>query len=82
MPSPFYTIAEHSNIPPSVRIVSFAYTIHRNGDIYPAPEEWKLDRWFDAMEKELVKTQDEALVFLGSSRARMCIMNHIAVYCK
>lgn len=72
------TLAGYDNIPPGVRVQSAAYTLHRNPDVFPEPEEWKPERWLDATPEKMTEMRRWFWAF--GSGGRMCIGLHIAMH--
>ncbi|KAH7161004.1 cytochrome P450 [Dactylonectria macrodidyma] len=67
-------IAGHHVKPGTVVAVS-PYTIHRNKTLYPNPDEFNPDRWFDPAQTENLKRYN--IVF--SQGPRQCLGRHIAI---
>lgn len=74
------TLAGYENIPGGVRVQASTFAIHKNGEVFPEPEEWKPERWVDASKEELVEMRRW---FWGwGSGGRMCIGSNVAVHSK
>lgn len=74
------TLAGYPNIPAGVRVQSSAYTLHRNPEVFPEPEEWRPERWLTDDPKQLAEMRRWFWPF--SSGGRMCIGNNIAMNCE
>lgn len=79
-PSPSCTLAGYDSIPPGVRVQSYAYSLHRNPEVFPDPEEWKPERWLNADPKQLAEMRH--WFWAWGSGGRMCIGSNIAIHCK
>ncbi|THC91717.1 hypothetical protein EYZ11_008820 [Aspergillus tanneri] len=44
-PSPSCSLAGYNDIPANIRVNAQAYSLHRNPDVFPAPETWQPKRW-------------------------------------
>lgn len=42
------TLAGYTHIPGGVRVSAQAYSLHRNAEVFPEPEEWRPERWLEA----------------------------------
>lgn len=71
-------LGPYPNIPKGTIISASAYSLHRNSEVFPHPEEWRPERWLAISEmqrKEMMKW------FWGfGSGARMCIGKDLGVY--
>ncbi|KJY01837.1 cytochrome p450 monooxygenase like protein [Zymoseptoria brevis] len=74
------------NIPGGVRVQSQAYSLHRNPEVFPDPEEWRPERWLPASSSFEVTVEDEARLreqlrwfWAFSSGGRMCVGSHLAM---
>lgn len=65
------------NIPAGTVVSTSSYSLHRNGEVFPQPEEWRPERWLDAS----VEKHSEMMRWFWAfgSGARMCIGRHFAV---
>ncbi|KAF4446139.1 putative benzoate 4-monooxygenase cytochrome P450 [Fusarium austroafricanum] len=77
------TIGGHY-IPSGVRIASLAYTLHRDKDIFPQPEEWKPERWLRQKDEysdgnELRYRDMQRQFWAFGSGGRMCIGSNFAM---
>lgn len=79
-PAPSCTLAGHSGIPPGVRVQSAGYTLHRNPQVFPEPEEWLPERWLNSTPDQLSEMRRWFWAF-GSGGA-MCIGSNTATNCK
>ncbi|MCJ1255979.1 hypothetical protein MMC24_003798 [Lignoscripta atroalba] len=71
------TLGGYSNIPSDVRVSALAWTLHRNEEVFPEPETWKPERWFDASTE--VKDEMMRWFWAFGSGGRMCIGSHFAI---
>ena len=71
------TIDGYANIPGGVVVSSNAYTLHRNADVFPQPDQWIPERWLD--ERRGKKDEMRRWFWAFSSGGRMCIGSHFAV---
>ncbi|KAK0640215.1 Cytochrome P450 monooxygenase azaI [Lasiodiplodia hormozganensis] len=46
------TLAGHAGIPAGVTVQAYAYSLHRNGEVFAEPEEWRPERWMEGSEEE------------------------------
>lgn len=67
-------------IPGGVRVAALAYTLHRDEEVFPNPEEWDPTRWLSshATEEELKRRNRHFWAF--SSGGRMCIGSNFAMH--
>jgi cytochrome P450 len=72
------TLAGHANIPPNVRVSATPYTLHRNQEVFPEPERWKVDRWLKPADSEELKEMLRWFWAFGSG-GRMCIGSNLAM---
>ena len=73
---------EFTNIPGRVRISAQAYSLHRNPDVFPAPEAWKPERWLNE-KGEVIKDGEMMRWFWAfGSGGRMCVGSNLALYRK
>lgn len=79
-PSPSCTLAGYENIPPGVRVQSQGYTMHRNPEVFPEPEEWIPERWLHATPEKLAEMR--RWFWAWGSGGAMCIGSNIATHCK
>lgn len=77
-PSPSCSLAGYDNIPPGVRVQAASYSLHRNPEVFPDPEEWKPERWLNATPAELVEMRHWFWVW--GSGGMMCVGNNIATH--
>jgi cytochrome P450 len=67
-------------VPGGVRVAAMAYTLHRDGEVFPRPEEWDYRRWMPgcATEEE-GRVRNRAFWAFGSG-GRMCVGRHFALH--
>ncbi|MCJ1354974.1 MAG: hypothetical protein MMC33_004964 [Icmadophila ericetorum] len=70
-------LGQYSNIPGGVRVSALAYTLHRNPEVFPDPEEWKPERWLDASEEQ--RAEMDRWFWAFGSGGRMCIGKNLAL---
>jgi len=70
------TLASHP-IPPSVRVSSQAYTLHRNPLVFPSPHTWSPTRWLTATAAQNAEMHRWFWAF--GSGGRMCVGSHFAM---
>lgn len=71
------TIEGYANIPGGVVVSSNAYTLHRNADVFPQPDQWIPERWLD--ERPGKKDEMRRWFWAFSSGGRMCIGSNFAL---
>lgn len=71
------TIGPYTNIPANVRVSAQAYSLHRNADVFPSPEEWRPHRW---LEDDV--TEQHRWFWAFGSGGRMCVGSNFAMYGK
>lgn len=67
------TIEGYTHIPGGVTVSANAYTLHRNGDVFPEPETWIGERWMDASEEM------RRWWWPFASGGRMCLGSNFAI---
>lgn len=72
------TLAGYTNIPANVRVSAMAYALHRNEEVFPDPEHWKVDRWLKPAESAEMKEMMRWFWAFGSG-GRMCIGSNLAM---
>ncbi|KAF5003748.1 hypothetical protein FDECE_9719 [Fusarium decemcellulare] len=77
-PSPSCTLAGYPNIPPGVRVQSHGFTIHRNPDVFPSPDEWIPERWLNQRPEKLAEMR--RWFWAWGSGGAMCIGSNIATH--
>ena len=71
------TIGGYDNIPPGVTVQASAWTLHRNPDVFPDPEEWRPERWIESSPEQLAEMRRWFWPF--SSGPRVCIGRHFVM---
>lgn len=79
-PYPSCTLAGYDNIPPGVRVQASTYSIHKNPEVFPDPDEWKPERWLAASTEQL--TEMRRWFWAWGSGGRMCIGSNVAIHSK
>ncbi|KAL2688997.1 hypothetical protein Neosp_003047 [[Neocosmospora] mangrovei] len=77
-PSPSCTLAGYANIPPGVRVQSHGFTIHRNPEVFPEPDEWIPERWLNQTPERL--SEMRRWFWAWGSGGAMCIGSNIATH--
>lgn len=72
------TLAGYTNIPAGVRVSAMSYALHRNEEVFPDPERWRVDRWLKAADSAELKEMLRWFWAFGSG-GRMCIGSHLAI---
>jgi len=75
------TLGGYTDIPPGTRVNAQAYSLHRNADVFPEPEEWRPERWMES-KKEAEGGRDEKSRWFWafSSGGRMCVGSNFAIH--
>lgn len=88
------SLGPYANLPAGVRVASQAWSLHRNPDVFPEPDQWRPERWLDANGDLLTADSTDAegggerfremmrWFWAFGSGGRMCIGSHLAVYGK
>ena len=76
-PDPSCPLGPYKNIPGGMRINAQAYSLHRNEDAFPEPEDWWPDRWLGQVEGE--KDKKEKWFWAFGSGGRMCVGSNFAM---
>ncbi|KAL9612454.1 MAG: hypothetical protein Q9167_002963 [Letrouitia subvulpina] len=76
-PSIPVSLAGSPPLPPGIRVGAQAYSLHRNPDVFPNPEQWNPRRWLDSTKEQ----KDEMMRWFWafSSGGRMCIGSNFAM---
>lgn len=69
---------EFTRIPGGMRISAQAWSLHRNPEVFPSPEEWQPERWLNASEEQLREMHRWFWAF--GSGGRMCVGSNLAIY--
>ena len=72
------TLAGYTNIPANIRVSAMAYGLHRNEEVFPEAEQWKVDRWLQPAESAEMKEMMRWFWAFGSG-GRMCIGRNLAM---
>lgn len=76
-PSTPTSLAGSSPLPGGIRVSAQAYSLHRNEEVFPSPEEWRPERWLDAGKERMTEMMKWFWAF--GSGGRMCIGSNFAV---
>jgi cytochrome P450 len=71
------SLAGSPPLPGGVRVSAQAYSLHRNADVFPEPEEWKPERWMEASKEG--KEEMARWFWAFGSGGRMCVGSHFAM---
>ena len=74
---PNASLAGVSALPSRVRVQAQAWSLHRNPDVFPAPETWRPQRWMDSSPEQLREMHRWFWAF--GSGGRMCVGNNLAM---
>ncbi|KAK7518827.1 cytochrome P450 monooxygenase-like protein [Phyllosticta citriasiana] len=85
------SLGQYANLPAGVRVASQAWSLHRNAEVFPQPEQWLPERWLDADGNLLTADGTDGgggegfrdmmrWFWAFGSGGRMCIGSHLAVY--
>lgn len=71
------SLASSPPLPGGIRVSAQAYSLHRNPDVFPHPEQWNPRRWLDSTKEQ----KDEMMRWFWafSSGGRMCIGSNFAM---
>ncbi len=70
-------LGPYSNIPAGTVVSASSYSLHRNGEIFPQPEEWRPKRWLDVSSEKHSEMMRWFWAF--GSGARMCLGRYFAI---
>jgi cytochrome P450 len=65
-------------VPGGVRVAALGHSLHRNGDVFPKPEEWDYTRWLDHSDEQRQKEMQRYFWAFGSG-GRMCLGSNFAM---
>lgn len=76
-PSTPTSLANSPPLPAGVRVSANPYSLHRNPDVFPDPEEWRPQRWLETSKE----SKEEMLRWFWAfgSGGRMCIGRNFAI---
>ena len=66
-------------IPANVRVSSRAYTLHRDPEVFPDPEQWKPQRWLDSQGRVELGGEKARWFWAFGSGGRMCVGSNLAM---
>lgn len=78
-------IGEYTGIPGGVRISAQAWSLHRNADVFPDPEDYRPERWLKEVNGELHYSPTSEMnrwFWAFGSGGRMCVGSNLAIYRK
>lgn len=75
------TLAGHAGVPAGVTVQAYAYSLHRNGEVFAEPEEWRPERWMGGSEggEENDVAEMRRWFWAFGSGGRVCVGRHFAV---
>ncbi|KAL8823243.1 MAG: hypothetical protein Q9191_006042 [Dirinaria sp. TL-2023a] len=76
-PSAPTSLAGSPPLPAGVRVSAQAYSLHRNADVFPSPEEWKPERWIEAAKEQ--REEMNRWFWAFGSGGRVCVGKHFAM---
>ncbi|KAF2136173.1 uncharacterized protein K452DRAFT_140447 [Aplosporella prunicola CBS 121167] len=80
---------EYSDLPGGVKVMSQAWSLHGNEEVFPEAEKWVPERWLDSKGELLTAESSEGgeryremmrWFWAFGSGGRMCVGSHLAVY--
>jgi cytochrome P450 len=77
-PEPSATLAGFEGIPANTRVNAQAYSLHRNPEVFPAPESWLPQRWLQPNDSAELEAMRRWFWAFGSG-GRMCIGSNLAL---
>ncbi|PVH92504.1 cytochrome P450 family protein [Periconia macrospinosa] len=74
-------VGDYAGIPPGTLVNSYAWSLHRNPDVFPDPEGWHPERWLESEESATYQGSDkkERWFWAFSSGSRMCVGSNFAM---
>ncbi|KAJ5084718.1 Cytochrome P450 [Penicillium alfredii] len=78
-PYPSCTLAGYDDIPPNTRVNAQAYSLHRNPDVFPAPESWQPKRWLVDENSPVDLEERRRWFWAFGSGGRMCVGSNLAL---
>jgi cytochrome P450 len=72
--APGHTITD---LPPNVRVQAQAWSLHRNPEVFPDPENWNPARWLESSEEQMREMMRWFWAF--GSGGRMCVGSNLAM---
>ena len=72
-------LGKYTEIPGGVRVTAYAYSLHRNENVFPAPEEWRPERWLGSTDSEGHQTDMEQWFWAFGSGVRACSGDVVAL---
>ncbi|KAK3303273.1 cytochrome P450 [Chaetomium strumarium] len=67
-------------LPGGVRIAALAYTLHRDGTVFPEPEKWDHARWLPSCADDEDRKRRNRQFWAFSSGGRMCVGSNFAMH--
>ncbi|KAI9814654.1 MAG: hypothetical protein M1827_003210 [Pycnora praestabilis] len=77
---PNATLGKYSGLPAGVRVQAQGYTLHRNEDVFPNPEEWRPDRWLGDDAGSQDDDAKKRFFWAFGSGGRMCVGSNFAMH--
>ncbi|KAI5460621.1 cytochrome P450 [Mariannaea sp. PMI_226] len=73
-----FTLGGNAFIPKGTQVACSAWSLHRNPEVFPNPEEWNPERWLKATPEQLYEMRKWFWAF--GSGSMMCIGSHFALF--
>ncbi|EAW08309.1 cytochrome P450 [Aspergillus clavatus NRRL 1] len=78
-PSPSCTLAGYKDIPADTRVNAQAYSLHRNPEVFPEPENWEPKRWLKGINSPSELDERRRWFWAFGSGGRMCVGSNLAL---
>ncbi|KAK1149313.1 hypothetical protein N8T08_006535 [Aspergillus melleus] len=78
-PSPSCNLAGYEDIPANTRVNAQAYSLHRNAEVFPAPETWQPKRWLKSSNSSSDIEEMKRWFWAFGSGGRMCVGSNLAL---
>ncbi|PLB55229.1 putative cytochrome P450 monooxygenase [Aspergillus steynii IBT 23096] len=78
-PSPSCSLVGYGDIPANTRVNAQAYSLHRNSDVFPAPETWQPKRWLKSSNSASDIEEMKRWFWAFGSGGRMCVGSNLAL---
>lgn len=78
-PSPSCSLAGYNDIPANTRVNAQAYSLHRNANVFPAPETWQPKRWLKDSNSSSDIEEMRRWFWAFGSGGRMCVGSNLAL---
>lgn len=75
------TLGGYTDIPLGTRVNAQAYSLHRNAEVFPEPEEWRPERWLEGKNENQGERDEKSRWFWAfGSGGRMCVGSNFAMH--